>query len=278
MWANGSDAKNSTLAISRIITSRDNPTLKMLRALATDARELRRQGRTLLDGPHLVGGYLQQVGLPELLVVSESGGGNAEIGRLLAAATEVESLSVPDALFRELSGVATPVGVLAVIPIPPAPTELPQGPCVLLDGIQDTGNVGTILRTAAAAGYREVVLGPGSAGAWTPKVLRAAQGAHFGLRIREQADLKALARSYGAACVAAVAQGGTPLYDLELAGDIAWIFGNEGTGVSPALAALAGRHATIPLASGSESLNVGAAAAICLFEGVRQQRSGRGKQ
>jgi TrmH family RNA methyltransferase len=265
------------LATSKVITSRDNPTLKALRALAEDAREQRRQGRTLLDGPHLVESYVHRVGLPEMLVVSESGAGNTEVARLLSSMAATDALTIPDALFRELSGVATPVGLLAVISVPTVPTGMPRGPCVLLDAIQDAGNVGTIPRSAVAAGVREVALGSGCAGAWTPRVLRAAQGAHFGLCIREQVDLEMLAKAYGAASIAAVARGGTPLYELDLSEDVAWIFGNEGAGVSPGLAALAGKRATIPMAGGSESLNVGAAAAVCLFEGLRQQRVKRGK-
>lgn len=270
---------NSTkdaLGRTKTITSRDNPTLKALRALAMDAREQRKQGRTLLDGPHLVETYVQRIGPPELLVVSESGTASAEVGRLLSAAAPAEILAVPDNLFRELSGVATPVGLLAVIEVPKPPSGLPQGPCVMLDAIQDAGNVGTIMRTAAAAGHTEILLGPGCAGAWTPRVLRAAQGAHFGLRIREQADLELVTRAQAATSVAAVARGGTSLYELDLSGDVAWIFGNEGAGVSPTLAALAARRATIPLALGSESLNVSAAVAICLFEGLRQQSVNRG--
>jgi TrmH family RNA methyltransferase len=276
MRPSGRGQRHSTLVRHRTITSRDNPSLKSLRALAADTREPRRQGRALLDGPHLVGCYLAQIGLPELLVLSESGARNAEIERLLALLQAVERITVPEPLFRELSGVAAPVGILAVVPIPKAPLGRPTLPSVLLDGIQDAGNVGTILRTAAAAGYREVVLGAGCAGAWTPRVLRAAQGAHFGLRIREQADLNAVVQDFGAATVAAVASGGTPLYDLDLSGEQAWIFGNEGAGIASSLVAGAGRRATIPLASGSESLNVAAAAAICLFESLRQRSIKRG--
>lgn len=225
----------------------------------------------MLDGPHLVETYLQRVGMPQLLVVSESGTMNAEIDGLLSSAAMAEKLTVPDGLFRELSSVASPVGVLAVIPVPPSATEPPMSPCVLLDAVQDAGNVGTILRTAVAAGCRDIALGPGCAGAWTPRVLRAAQGAHFGSHIYEHADLEALIRHFGRISTAAVASGGSSLYDLDLSGDVAWIFGNEGAGVSPTLAALAARRATIPLVSDCESLNVGAAAAVCLFEGLRQR-------
>jgi TrmH family RNA methyltransferase len=166
---------------------------------------------------------------------------------------------------------------VAIIPLPDTPLEeIITGSCVVLDGVQDAGNVGAILRTTAAAGIRDIVLGPGCAGPWTPRVLRAAQGAHFSLRIREQPDLVAVLKSYSGISVATVAKDGAPLFDLDVSGDVAWIFGNEGAGITDALAALATRRTTIPLAADTESLNVAAAAAICLFEGVRQRHSGKG--
>lgn len=254
------------------VASRENATFKALRALAEDAREQRRQGRTVLDGPHLVGAYLERVGRPESLVVSASGGDAPEV-RALAAAAGVEPIRLRDSLFREISGVASPVGILAVIAIPEAPAAPIAGSCVLLDGVQDPGNVGSILRSAAAAGVRDIALGPGCAGAWTPRVLRSGQGAHFSLRIREQADLAALIRGWHGTGIATVARGGTPIYALELSGDVAWLFGNEGAGLSPALLGAAAVRAEIPMAAGNESLNVAAAAAVCLFEEVRQKRA-----
>lgn len=259
------------MAGTKTIVSRDNPTFKSLRQLAKDTREQARQERTVLDGPHLIAEYQARVGAPELLVVSESGAAHPEVMGLLAAHGVGPSLCLRDALFGEVSNVATPVGVLAVIPVPKAPAGAIAGSCVLLEGIQDAGNVGTILRTAAAAGVGDVLLGPGCAGAWTPRVLRAAQGAHFRLAIREQCDLAAIARGFAGLSVATLAGGGASLYSLDLAGHIAWIFGNEGAGVSAELAAIAKVRATIPMASGSESLNVAAAAAVCLFEALRQR-------
>jgi TrmH family RNA methyltransferase len=254
------------------IASRDNPGFKELRLLAKDSREQQRQRRAVIDGVHLVSEYRARVGLPELLAVSESGERHAEVQAVLAAHGGVETLRLRDALFAEISGTPNPVGVLATIVIPDEPTAPPTDSCVLLEGIQDAGNVGTILRTAAAAGVRDVLLGPGCAGAWTMRVLRAAQGAHFGLRIREHADLVAAVEQYPGIAVATVVDGGTSLYELDLRRAVAWIFGNEGAGVSPALAAAAGKCATVPMDSGSESLNVSAAAAICLFEAVRQRK------
>ena len=259
------------------IESRDNAGFKDLRDLAGDARRQKREGRALLDGPHLVAAALDHGLLPELVAVSESAAELPEIAALLARMSGVPALCLRDALYRELSELATPLGILARIAIPAVPSE-PTFPaaadCLLLDAVQDAGNVGTLLRTAAAAGVQEVLLGSGCAGAWTPRVLRAAQGAHFALHIREGIDLAAFLRDYRGVAVAAVAHDGVSLYDLAFAAPTAWLFGNEGAGIAPALVAACARRATIPLAPASESLNVAAAAAVCLFE-MRRQRIGR---
>lgn len=259
----------------KTVTSRDNPMLKALRALLGDARRQRDEGRTVLEGPHLVGAALDHGVQPDLVAVSEGALENAEVQSLLARLGSVEKLRLPDALFRGLSELATPPGILARIAIPavqPAPTFAVTGDCLLLDAVQDAGNVGTLLRTAAAAGVRDVLLGPGCAGAWTPRVLRAAQGAHFALAIREQVDLDGFLHSYDGLSVATVAREGASLYALDYSGPVAWLFGNEGAGVAPELIAATSQRVTIPLAPDCESLNVAAAAAVCLFE-MRRQRS-----
>lgn len=257
------------------IASRDNPTFKALRLLAEDGRLQRREGRTLLDGPHLVAEYLSRVGLPELLLVSDSGLGNAEVADILERSGSLDAICLKDGLFAEISPVATPVGIAAVIPIPAVRNDPITESCALLENVQDAGNIGSILRSAAAAGIGHVVLGPGCAGVWTPKVLRAAQGAHFSLDLRERGDLIGMAKAYPGLSIATVATGDSrPLYGLDLKGPVAWIFGNEGGGLSPELAAAAKIRATIPLAATSESLNVAAAAAVCFFEASRQIRGG----
>lgn len=257
----------------KYLSSRDNAGFKALKALATDAREQRRQALSLLDGSHLVAAYRDKVGLPARLILSEHGVAQPEIIALQATLAGTETLLLRDSLFAELSGVATPTGILALIPIPSPPESLDcAGSCVLLDALQDAGNVGSILRTAAAAGIRDLFLGPGCAGAWTPRVLRAGQGAHFDLCIREYADLGKIMADFSGTTVAATAHDAKPLYRLDLSGRVAWLFGNEGRGVSPQLVSSARIRAAVPMAPGSESLNVAAAAAICLFEEVRQKR------
>jgi TrmH family RNA methyltransferase len=253
------------------IASRDNATFKMLRAVAAEPR---RHGRTLVDGIHLVTTCLARGVRVAQLLASESGLRHPEIAALLRDASGIECLLLRDGLFREISGVLTPTGVAAVIEIPAAPEGEIAGDALLLDAVQDAGNVGAILRTAAAAGVRNVLLGPGCAGAWTPRVLRAGQGAHFALAIREQADLAGTVVTGQATAIATVAHGGTDLYAADLGGPIYWLVGNEGAGLSASLAAAATLRVTIPLADGAESLNVAAAAAICLFE-ARRQRAGR---
>ena len=251
------------------ISSRHNPVFKSLRALTDDPR---RQGRALLDGIHLVATcFAHRIRVMQLLV-SESGRQNAEIAALLQRAAGIDGVILRDSLFREISGLASPTGIAAVIEIPPVAGGELGGDAVLLDAVQDAGNVGAILRTAAAAGIHDVVLGTGCAGAWTPKVLRAAQGAHFSLAIREQVDLSAVLAAWPAVSVATVARGGASLYELDLTGPMLWLVGSEGAGLAPHLIAAAKLRTTIPLAGGSESLNVAAATAVCLFEANRQRR------
>ncbi|MDR2092892.1 MAG: RNA methyltransferase [Azoarcus sp.] len=257
------------------LASRDNPRIKRLAALACNARARREYGQTLLDGVHLIDCALAaKVPLREVCV-SESGRQRIEIAALLARLPDdLPLLCVPDALFSRLSPVDTPTGILASIALPPpVPPRADHASLVILDAIQDPGNLGTLLRTAAAVGIETVWLTPGAALAWAPKTLRAGMGAHFRLRISEQVDALASLADYGSKVVA-TGMGDTarPLFDIDLRGPRAWIFGAEGQGVSPALLERADEIVCIPMAEGIESLNVGAAAAVCLFEQSRQRR------
>ena len=252
------------------ITSRENPRFKELRDIAESGGKQKHGGLTLIDGPHLVEAYRQTHGIPKTLVFSESGLERPDIQNLVGINGEIETLMLTESMFRDLSGTVTPVGVLAVIAIPPAPTGSVPGSCILLDGIQDSGNVGTILRTAAAAGIADAILGPGCASPWSPKVLRAGQGAHFRLRIRQHKSLHTFIRQYQGKSLATVVHGGTSIFATQLRGHLAWIFGSEGQGVSAELMTAATERVMIPMQAGSESLNVTAAAAVCLFESVRQ--------
>lgn len=255
----------------KLISSRTNPGFKQLRLLAEDLREQRRTGAAVLEGAHLVSAYREKIGMPEQLIVSEHGAAQPEIRVLCDSLGGVETYLLSDGLFKTLSDLVTPSGVAAVIRVPQAAGQESYGSCVLLDAVQDAGNVGSILRSAAAAGIKDIYLGPGCAGAWTRKVLRAAQGAHFDLHLHEQADLGSVVARFPGTTLAAIAKAAEPLHRQDLSGRLAWLFGSEGGGISSALEAAVARRIHIPMAPGSNSLNVAAAAAICLFEELRQK-------
>ena len=251
-----------------VIDSRRNPRLKRLKVAANDPRKA---GLALAEGLHLVGECLARGPRPELLLLAEGADRRPDIARLVARSGEVEILIVTDGLFRDITGVTAPAGIAAAF-VPPQARERSAGnDTVLLEAIQDPGNVGAILRTAAAAGIGHVFLSQGCASAWSLKVLRAGQGAHFSLNIVERADLASVLAACGTASVATVVRGGRSLYDLDLVPPLAWLFGSEGSGLSTGLTDVATWKATIPLTQDTESLNVAAATAVCLFEARRQR-------
>ncbi len=251
------------------ITSRDNDRWKTLRGLAESERDRRAAGKTVLDGIHLLQTFTAAGGVPEVVVVSDSGQKRDEIAAFLRGAREI--IEVPDAMFEQLSTVATPTGVMGVIAIPKVTAPL-SGSCAVLDGVQDAGNVGSILRSAAAAGIQHAVLGTGSANAWSPRVLRGAMGAHFGMTIHDGVSVAEALRGFAGAILTTEAQAPQTIYTTDLTGDVAWLIGNEGAGVSTAARAIATGSVSIPIADGTESLNAAAAAAICFFEQRRQRR------
>lgn len=144
--------------------------------------------------------------------------------------------------------------------------------CVLLEAMQDPGNLGSIFRSAAAAGANDIYLSDGCADAWSPKVLRAAMGAHFLLRIHEQSDLRVVARAFSGKVVATTLKAETSLYRAQLTGPVAFLFGNEGAGLSEAVLQGTTEQISIPMPGGIESLNAAAAAAVCFFERGRQMK------
>lgn len=255
----------------KLIQSRDNAFFKALKRLAESGRERRKTGKTLLDGVHLVEAYEAAFGPVKTLIVAESALAGGEVARFVEGR---DAVVLADALMRELGLVDTPSGLLAVAAMPNsiAAVDL-EKEAILLDGVQDPGNVGTLLRTAAAAGIKQALLAPGCAAAWSPKVLRAGQGAHFALAIHEDADLAGFMAAYRGTTAVTCLDGSTSLYEADWQGPLAWVFGAEGQGVSPALIAAAPLRIRIPMPGAVESLNVAAAAAICLFEAVRRKQA-----
>jgi TrmH family RNA methyltransferase len=262
------------------ISSRDNALYKELKHLASSASARKKAAKTMLDGVHLCQAFLQHRGAPELCVVSASCVEHHEVSGIIALCEEdgADCIVLPDNLYQALSQVENGVGILFVIAAnqAQAPLQLSVN-AVLLDNLQDPGNLGSILRSAAGAGIRQVFCSPGSASAWSPKVLRAGMGAHFLLEIFENVDLHTLINSSNIPVLATSSHTDTSIYQIDLNRPLAWLFGHEGQGVDPELMALATDTVTIPQKAEIESLNVAASAAICFFEQVRQQITGATK-
>jgi RNA methyltransferase, TrmH family len=251
------------------ISSADNPHFKSLLKLVQSSRERRLAGKSLLDGVHLLQAYQARHGVPEQLIVSRKGAGNPEIQALVQSASDI--LLLNDSLFKQLSSLSTPTGVIAVINTPRRET-LPAAldTCVMLDDVQDPGNLGSILRSCAAAAVKQIFLSKQTVNAWSPRVLRGGMGAHFSVDIFERIDLLALARAYPGRVLVTRQNAVQSVFSSDLKGKIALVFGNEGAGVSQALAQCAHASIAIPMHAATESLNVAAAVAVCLFERVRQ--------
>ena len=254
-----------------VVTSRDNPHFKRLKKLAESARARRQSRTTLLDGPHLIEACLQAGG--EVLTVVRSARTDPAAAEAFAAARpDVRQLVLGEELFAALSPVATPSGVLAEAAwLCPPPAHGGVALVLLLEDIQDPGNLGSILRSAAAAGASGAVLNSGCADPWSPKALRGGQGAQFFLPIEEAADLGAWLTDKPLQTVALSLHADASLYELDLAQPSALLLGNEGAGLSLTLLSAARVRARIPMPGRVESLNVGAAAAAALFEAVRQR-------
>ncbi len=256
----------------KYISSRDNAFFKHLLRVAAGKLGAQGERQVLLEGIHLCQAWLQHQGQPEHAVFDAARlDSDTELQTLAGALDGERCITCDERLARSLSQVEHGQGVYFLV-TPPAP-ELPERIdhlCLWLDRIQDPGNVGTLLRTAAAVGMTHVYLSSGTASAWSAKVLRSAQGAHFALHIHERVDLFQACDRLAVPLLATALEAAVGLYDLVLPQRCAWVLGNEGQGVAPALLARAATRVFIPQAPGVESLNVAVAAGVCLFEQRRQ--------
>ena len=249
------------------LSSRDNPLLVRLRKLAHDGSAYRRLGQIWIEGEHLCSALRQRGGSVSQAVVSESAWADPALRALAACAPKVAVL--PQALFSVISALESPGGLGFVIDTPVAPELDPLAASVVLDRLQDAGNVGSILRSAAAFGFKQVLALKGTAALWSPKVLRAGMGAHFTLSLIEGLDDAAL-EGLQMPLVATSSHGGAELGQVKLPRPCAWVLGHEGQGVSATVMQRCALQLRIPQPGGEESLNVAAAAAVCLYESMRQ--------
>jgi TrmH family RNA methyltransferase len=235
----------------------------------------------VLEGEHLIDVYLERVGLPDVVVASDDGLTRAGVAALMARVPAARTMVLTQALFDDLGALVPGIGVIAVAP---APTGGPRGRsdiALVVEAVQDPGNLGSMLRSAAAFGAGETFLSKECAFAWSPKVLRAGQGAHFQLAIHEDADLRSVLpalKAGGSRVLATVATGGTPIDRASLGPRVALLVGNEGAGLTAPVLALADDAVTIPMPGKTESLNVAAATAVALYEIARRRATTAGRR
>lgn len=255
-------------SVVKPISSRDNPLLVKLRKLGGDPGAYRKLGEVWIEGEHLCSAFLQRGGVPGQAVITESGWEEPALREMALQAAAVAVVPAP--LMAASSTLESPASIGFVLPWDGPRRPRPDLPTVVLDRLQDAGNVGTILRTASAFGFAQVIALKGTAALWSPKVLRAGMGAHFKLELVEggaEADLDALKLPLLATSSHAKAR----LPAVQLPWPCAWVLGHEGQGISDALIGRCSMTVSIPQPGGEESLNVASAAAVCLYESLRQR-------
>ncbi|MDQ8935648.1 TrmH family RNA methyltransferase [Acinetobacter rudis] len=252
------------------LESKDNPKIKHLRGLILQASFRRKQRQTVLEGTHLCLAWLAQQNRIHSLFTTEKALENPELQQVIDA-YQGHVFVVSEAQYRDLSTLGTTLACLAIIDLPQADSGIDYTvDTLILENIQDPGNVGTLLRSAAAAGIKQIIATAGTAALWSPRVLRAGMGAHFSLRCFENYEVEQIIPRFEIPLYATSSHHASSIYQQDLSCTCAWILGNEGQGVSDF--ALQHAHAvTIPQPGGQESLNVAIAGSVCFFEMVRQR-------
>ncbi|MBI5925661.1 MAG: RNA methyltransferase [Aquabacterium sp.] len=271
---------------TQLITSRDNPLVQRLRKHVQDPSAYRKLGEVWLEGDHLCSACLAR-GVPVALAVIADTAWQGEHGVAQAFDEQARRLSelarqaskvvvVPEALWKAFTSLESPARLGFLLNRPGLDGQgagiRPGVRTVVLDRVQDAGNVGSILRSASAMGFEQLVALKGTAALWSGKVLRAGMGAHFALHLVEQVnadDLDAL----GVPMVATSSHTDQMLPSAPLPDPCAWVMGHEGQGVAESVMAKCQLRVAIPQPGGEESLNVAAAAAVCLYESLRRRQS-----
>ena len=256
-----------------MIASIHNARIKHLRQLLTQSKQRKIHQAFVIEGVHLLQMALQNHYSIQQVFLPQSQIHDAELsGCLKQLASECIEI-VEDSIISKMTDLTHGVSVMAQIQMPPLPDLPHQQDCVVLETIQDPGNLGTILRTAAATGIRHIVLNNCCADVFSPKVLRAGMGAHFLLHIYQNIDLVDFLQNFSGCLNVTTLHHASmnSLYHLDLTQTNAWVFGNEGAGVSPSILKLIDYGVHIPMMGKTESLNVAMAATVCLFEQQRQR-------
>lgn len=227
----------------------------------------------VLEGVHLLASFVQAQWPIDTVYVPQHRWADTEVQSLLAMLPPHRVWLMADAVLGKMTSLAQADDLITVVALPESGRHPTHEDCLVLEAVQDPGNVGTILRSALAAGIVHIVLNPDCADVWSPKVLRAGMGAHAHLHIYSGVDLVTWRSQYTAPVyVTTLNKQAQSLYQQDLRQAAAWVFGNEGMGVSPVLQQSASQRLMIPMAGQTESLNVAMAATVCLFEQMRQRQ------
>lgn len=254
----------------KLISSAANPAYRRWLRLATAPRAMHADGATLAEGLHLAAAALA-AGVAVEAVLLRRGERAPAVADVLAQTEPAPVYELAAELYDRLGLVERGAGITLVFRLPEEGRAPAAGDVLYLEAIQDPGNAGTLLRIAAASGVRQVFAGPGTASLWSPRVLRAGQGAHFRLHLAEDVAVSELPARFAGPWIGTVVRDAPSLWEAALpASPVGWMLGNEGQGLSAAALAQCALCARIPLETAVESLNVAAAAAVCLFERRRR--------
>ncbi len=256
------------MSLVKHISSRDNPLLQRLRKLAADPAAYRKQGEIWLAGDHLCSAFSNRGGVATQALITEEAWTQLALRTLAEKALAVTIL--PADLMKSVGTLESPPPMGFLVPWTANAALLPAAASIVLDRLQDAGNVGAVLRSAAAFGFTQVIALKGTAALWSPKVLRAGMGAHFGLHLLEGVDEAVLA-ALAVPMLATSSHAELAIHTTHLPWPCAWVLGQEGQGMSATLLSRCQLALRIPQPGGEESLNVAAAAAVCLYESARQR-------
>lgn len=252
------------------IESKENPKIKHLRGLIEQQSYRKKQQQTILEGTHLCLAWLAESRPIQSIFTTEKALEHPDF-ETIQAQYKGHIFVISEVLYKDLSTLGTSLSCLAVVDIPRSSKAVDFTiDTLILEGVQDPGNVGTLLRSAAAANIRQIICTTGTATLWSPRVLRAGMGAHFALHIYEQVELERILSQFKIPVFATSSHQATSLYQQDLRQPCVWILGNEGQGISD-FALSQAQAITIPQPGGQESLNVAVAGSICFFEMVRQR-------
>lgn len=255
---------------SFFLESKDNPKIKHLRGLIEQSSFRKKNRQTVLEGTHLSLAWLEQNRSIHSIFTTEVAYSHPDLEKIVSM-YEGNVFVLSESLYNDISTLGTSLACLAIVDLPSSNQALNfKEDTLILDNIQDPGNVGTLLRSAAAAGIEQVVCTKGSASIWSPRVLRAGMGAHFSLQTYENIALEDLLEKFTIPVYVTSSHQSESVYSKNLRKQCVWILGNEGQGASN----YALKHAeavSIPQPGGQESLNVAIAGSICFFEMVRQR-------